>query len=308
MGPPALSRYTMPMGEGSKRSAREGVSSRPQRGAGHRRPQPPAACLPTPHMAPRRAAGAAVAAAGAPPVPQPYTAPAPAPAGAPPAPGPEHGASARPWGRARFTARGGRRSLGTRSERTDVVGAVLGLEELISPVEGMYLALIEPGSYLDFANPVPFTDADGVIEQGVLNAQGRISGRAQLAVRPLSASDFNRIVSLGLDQSEPMLPRVDEAESPPGLQEEQATLAFEHDRDRLSYVTSPIVWDRVLPPKFVLRAYDARCAITGLKLINGGGRAESPLRISDRSKRTGRISSAMGSPSPPQRTGCSIVG
>jgi putative restriction endonuclease len=27
---------------------------------------------------------------------------------------------------------------------------------------GMYLALIEPGSYLDFANPVPFTDAGGV--------------------------------------------------------------------------------------------------------------------------------------------------
>ncbi len=26
----------------------------------------------------------------------------------------------------------------------------------------MYLALIEPGSYLDFANPVPFTDASGV--------------------------------------------------------------------------------------------------------------------------------------------------
>lgn len=28
---------------------------------------------------------------------------------------------------------------------------------------GMYLALIEPGSYLDFANPVPFSDAEGVI-------------------------------------------------------------------------------------------------------------------------------------------------
>jgi putative restriction endonuclease len=27
---------------------------------------------------------------------------------------------------------------------------------------GMYLALIEPGSYLDFANPVPFNGPDGV--------------------------------------------------------------------------------------------------------------------------------------------------
>ena len=32
---------------------------------------------------------------------------------------------------------------------------------------GMFFALIEPGSYLDFASPVPFTDASGaVIEQG----------------------------------------------------------------------------------------------------------------------------------------------
>jgi putative restriction endonuclease len=43
----------------------------------------------------------------------------------------------------------------------------------------MYLALIEPGSYLDFANPVPFSDADGVIERGVLNEDGRLSGRTR---------------------------------------------------------------------------------------------------------------------------------
>src|SRR6201996_8996714 len=48
---------------------------------------------------------------------------------------------------------------------------------------GMYRALIEPGSYLDFANPVPFNGPTGPIEQGVINEQGRISGRAQSAVR-----------------------------------------------------------------------------------------------------------------------------
>jgi putative restriction endonuclease len=62
---------------------------------------------------------------------------------------------------------------------------------------GMYLALIEPGSYLDFANPVPFNGTTGPIEQGVLNDQGRISGRAQSAVRPLSPRDFKRIFDLG---------------------------------------------------------------------------------------------------------------
>src|SRR5690606_30942934 len=41
---------------------------------------------------------------------------------------------------------------------------------------GMHLALIEPGSYLDFANPVPFKGPEGVIERGLLNEQGAISG------------------------------------------------------------------------------------------------------------------------------------
>lgn len=66
---------------------------------------------------------------------------------------------------------------------------------------GMYLALIEPGTYLDF---MPFSGTDGVVEVGVLNEQGKISGRAQSAVRPLSSSDFIasfRLVSLNLNQS-----------------------------------------------------------------------------------------------------------
>ena len=72
----------------------------------------------------------------------------------------------------------------------------------------MYLALIEPGSYLDFPNPVPFRGPEGVVERGVLNAEGRISGRGQSAVRPLAAADFNRIVDLGLDGDDTLLPRV----------------------------------------------------------------------------------------------------
>ncbi|TRC88932.1 restriction endonuclease [Mesorhizobium sp. WSM4310] len=138
---------------------------------------------------------------------------------------------------------------------------------------GMYLALIEPGSYLDFANPVPFNGMDGLAERGLLNDQGRISGRAQSAVRPISPSDFNRILDLGLDAREPLLPRVDEIGISSGFQDEEAPFQFEHSRDRISYIGSRIVRDRIFR-RIVLRAYDERCAITGLKLINGGGRAE----------------------------------
>lgn len=139
--------------------------------------------------------------------------------------------------------------------------------------EGMYLALIEPGSYLDFARPVPFNELGGPIERGLLNDEGRLSGRAQSAVRPISPQDFQRIVERGLDDREPLLPRVGMPEPVAGFEEGQAPYVFEQPRDRVPQLTSRVVRDRVFR-KVVLRAYDERCAITGLKLINGGGRAE----------------------------------
>lgn len=137
----------------------------------------------------------------------------------------------------------------------------------------MYLALIEPGSYLDFARPVPFNDINGPIEGGLLNEHGKLSGRAQSAVRPISSQDFGRIIERGLDDHEPLLPRVGAPEPFTGFEEGQASYDFEHPRNRVQQLTSRVVRDRVFR-KVVLRAYDERCAITGLKLINGGGRAE----------------------------------
>lgn len=139
---------------------------------------------------------------------------------------------------------------------------------------GMYVALIEPGSYMDFVNPVPFSGPDGLAEQGLLNDEGKISGRAQAAIRPISPGDFNRIISLGLDDHDTPLPRVDDpaaAEYATMLREDVS--AFEHERERIRYYGSRIVRDRIFR-QLILRAYDARCAVTGLKLINGGGRAE----------------------------------
>jgi putative restriction endonuclease len=140
-------------------------------------------------------------------------------------------------------------------------------------VPGMYLALVEPGSYLDFANPVPFSGATGPIERGVLNEQGRISGRAQSAVRPISAADFNRIVELGFAERTPLLPRLDDDIRPSGFDEEQQPFQFDQQRDRVSVTVSRVLRDRIFR-RIVLRAYDERCAVTGLKFINGSGRAE----------------------------------
>lgn len=138
---------------------------------------------------------------------------------------------------------------------------------------GMHLALIEPGSYLDFAIPVPFKYAGAIVEQGLLNDKGTISGRAQSAVRPLSPADFDRILELGLDEREPLLPRIGPPLPANQFDEEQTPFMFDQGRARVDYAGTRIVRDRVFR-RVVLRAYGERCAITGLKLINGGGRAE----------------------------------
>ncbi|TRW17095.1 HNH endonuclease [Glacieibacterium frigidum] len=141
-------------------------------------------------------------------------------------------------------------------------------------VRNMFVALIEPGSYLPFTEPVAFVGPGGLVEQGLLNDEGRISGRAQSAVRPLSAADFKRIIDLGLQDRTVLLPRDEPQSAAFEMREEQVPWQFDNVRERISILSTRAVRDRVFR-KVVLQAYDERCAMTGLKLINGGGRAEA---------------------------------
>lgn len=141
-------------------------------------------------------------------------------------------------------------------------------------VAGMYIAAIEPGSYLPFLKPVGFRADGEPIERGLLNESGTISGRAQAAVRPISAADFNSILDAGLGNDPEILPRDDVEERGTSLRELPSPFLFEEPRARISSYTSRPVRDRIFR-KIVLRAYGERCAITGLRLINGGGRAEA---------------------------------
>ena len=153
--------------------------------------------------------------------------------------------------------------------------AVAKVQEIITDPRrhDMYLAVIEPGTYLDFGDPVPFRDNQSVVEKGLLNDQGNISGRAQAAVRVLSPTDFSNIVERGLGADDGILPRIDQHTGAGGFAE--APQPFEHNspRDRVIQLTNRAVRDRNFR-KTVLTAYGERCAITGLRLINGGGRAE----------------------------------
>jgi putative restriction endonuclease len=134
---------------------------------------------------------------------------------------------------------------------------------------GMHLAIIDPTSYLDFDHHVAFQSGGEYPERSVLNEAGNVSGRAQAAVRPIPSDDFNRIVSLGLDWHDELLPRCDG--DLVGVQEEQAPYEFEQDRVQILSVRT--FRDRIFRTR-VLEAYDRRCAFTGFQFINGGGRAE----------------------------------
>lgn len=143
--------------------------------------------------------------------------------------------------------------------------------------EGMYLALIETGSFLEFGREVPFQSEGRAVEQGLLDGDGRLNnGRAVQSIRTISDEDFGRIVDFGLIDDDELLPREDGAvpidvSSFVGVQEE--VVPWIGPVDRGSILVNRAVRDRQFR-KRVVDVYDATCALTGMKLINGGGRAE----------------------------------
>jgi putative restriction endonuclease len=141
--------------------------------------------------------------------------------------------------------------------------------------EGMYLALVEPGSFLQFGRDVPFQLEGRAVERGLLDPDGRLNnGRAIQSIRPISDADFNRIVDLGLVEEDELLPRInDEEEEAAALVHEEAE-PWQGPVDRATMLVSRKVRNRQFR-KRVLDVYGCQCAFTGMRLINGGGRAEA---------------------------------
>lgn len=139
----------------------------------------------------------------------------------------------------------------------------------------MFLALIEPGSFLEFGRDVPFQLDGRAVESGLLDSDGKLNnGRAIQSIRPISDDDFDRIVGLGLIEEDELLPRQLEEEPPPNrVNDPHGQEPFTGPVERAAALASRKVRDRQFR-KRILEVYDCRCALTGMKLINGGGRAE----------------------------------
>lgn len=133
--------------------------------------------------------------------------------------------------------------------------------------------------YLEFPSPVPFA-VDGRYAETPLreikdpNRVGQaLQGRS---MRPILIKDFDAIVLAGL--SETLAPensvRLDLDFGAPYLPS-LGVPGFAEDVDR--HIEQMLVNRKIRDANFrleVCRAYDNRCAVTGLQIVNGGGRAE----------------------------------
>lgn len=137
--------------------------------------------------------------------------------------------------------------------------------------EGRFLAMIAPGSFLPFDREVPRLIAGRPLEAALREADGsaKSGGAVQLAVRRLPEAEFADIVRRGLPQD--LVVEEERRYDPPGREVAEPITPFE--RPVIERLTSRLYRDVAFRRK-VREAYDYRCAISGLRLRNGGGRPE----------------------------------
>lgn len=121
--------------------------------------------------------------------------------------------------------------------------------------------------YQGFPFPVPFS-TDGVfLESRMRNKDGSLNtGISRSAVRMLPRGEFEHICRLG------MAPAIEEADTA-AVTERVAETQSEYAGPRLDVLISRPLRDAAFA-RIVRRAYDRTCAMTGLQLVNGGGRCE----------------------------------
>jgi putative restriction endonuclease len=129
--------------------------------------------------------------------------------------------------------------------------------------------------YLEFPTPVPFA-ADGRYAEAPLRAitdPNRIGQALQgKSMRSILAEDFDAIVLAGLRET--LAP---ENSLRLGLDLPQVPAMVEVAESIDRRIEQMLVNRKIRDANFrleVCRAYEDRCAVTGLKIINGGGRAE----------------------------------
>jgi putative restriction endonuclease len=131
--------------------------------------------------------------------------------------------------------------------------------------------------YLELDRPVPFRNGMHYFESALRRSDGQTSkGAFGRAIRPIPDREFELILTAGFaaDQHPPSAPVSVLGEPGHGLAEDRADfLDFPSER-RLIETTLTRPFREEAFRRQVRLAYDNRCAVSGLRLINGGGRPE----------------------------------
>jgi putative restriction endonuclease len=132
--------------------------------------------------------------------------------------------------------------------------------------------------YLDFDRPVPFREGNHYFESALRRPDGQTSkGMFGRAVRIVPNSEFELILAAGFA---PDLKRSEasdldtSADKRDGLSEDPAWFEGPTQQRPLVETTLTRPFRDEAFRRHVRAAYDNRCALSGLKLINGGGRPE----------------------------------
>ncbi len=124
--------------------------------------------------------------------------------------------------------------------------------------------------YLDFDSAVHFRDGDAYRESMLRREDGKTSkGAFGRSVRIVPDAEFDEILSAGFSGPPAELPA--SLSSAPFMGVEELQVPFE--RPMVELTTNRPFRDLAFR-RSVRAAYDNRCAVTGLRLINGGGRPE----------------------------------
>jgi putative restriction endonuclease len=134
--------------------------------------------------------------------------------------------------------------------------------------ENLYYAFVD--NYLDFDHVVPVRHTTGYYESSLQLPGGELnSGMVQRAVRPIPENEFDLIVRAGFVATV-------------GGDVAKRLSAPNRLAEDLAKFQRPIIEAVVARPfrdeafrQAVRIAYDSTCAMTGLKIVNGGGRAEA---------------------------------
>jgi putative restriction endonuclease len=121
--------------------------------------------------------------------------------------------------------------------------------------------------YLDFDNAVPFVQGGEYYESALRKGDGTTNkGAFGRAVRPIPELEFDRILKSGFAAELTHKP-----DDSPFVDLDEPIREFE--RPVIELTVSRLFRERSFK-RAVRTAYDNRCALTGLRLINGGGRPE----------------------------------